>query len=64
MTDVGDRVALHTVIDRLLEVWPEHWSEAFVDDVNGVIVQFGRDDSGICYELIEPLGPDSPFRPR
>jgi methylmalonyl-CoA/ethylmalonyl-CoA epimerase len=38
------------------------WSAEFVDAVNGVKVQFGRDASGMCYELIEPLGIDSPVQ--
>lgn len=32
----------------------------FADPTNGVYVQFGRDTSGICYELVAPLGDDSP----
>src|SRR5689334_10799240 len=27
---------------------------------NGVVIQFGRDASGICYELLEPLDENSP----
>ena len=38
------------------------WSAEFVDAVNGVKLQFGRDASGMCYELLEPLGPDSPVQ--
>ena len=38
------------------------WTTTFSDSVNGVSMQFGRDDSGICYELLEPLGDHSPVR--
>ena len=36
------------------------WTKTFADPVNRVFVQFGLDPGGICYELISPLGPDSP----
>lgn len=36
------------------------WSDEFRDPVNCVFVQFCRDSSGICYELIAPLGDHSP----
>lgn len=32
------------------------WTDEFVDPVLGVSVQFGRDSSNLCYELIAPLG--------
>jgi methylmalonyl-CoA/ethylmalonyl-CoA epimerase len=38
----------------------EEWTPAIEDHVNGVIAQFGRDRSGVCYELLQPLGPASP----
>jgi methylmalonyl-CoA/ethylmalonyl-CoA epimerase len=38
----------------------EVWTDEFVDPVNGVHVQFGLDGGGICYELIAPLGLESP----
>ena len=39
------------------------WSAEFRDPVNGVVCQFGRDTSGFCYELLEPLDSDSPVFP-
>ena len=36
------------------------WTEVFSDPVHQVRVQFGRDPSGVVYELIEPLGDTSP----
>jgi methylmalonyl-CoA/ethylmalonyl-CoA epimerase len=36
------------------------WTDVFSDSVNDVFVQFGRDEMGICYELIAPLSPSSP----
>ncbi len=37
------------------------WTREFSDPVNMVNVQFGIDASGICYELISPLGNESPI---
>jgi len=37
------------------------WTAEFADSANGVFVQFGRDPSGVCYELIAPLGESSPI---
>jgi len=36
------------------------WTREWEDPVNKVWVQFGYDRSGVCYELIAPLGEDSP----
>jgi methylmalonyl-CoA/ethylmalonyl-CoA epimerase len=36
------------------------WTREFRDEINRVYVQFGRDPTGVCYELIAPLAPDSP----
>jgi methylmalonyl-CoA/ethylmalonyl-CoA epimerase len=36
------------------------WTEEYSDEINGVMVQFGTDSIGLCYELIAPLGPTSP----
>lgn len=44
---------------RILDV--HNWSKEFSDDLNGVTVQFGRDHSGVCYEIIEPRGQNSPI---
>jgi len=38
------------------------WSAVFDDPVNGVILQFGADDRGACYELLQPAGEHSPVR--
>jgi methylmalonyl-CoA/ethylmalonyl-CoA epimerase len=38
----------------------EAWTDEFEDPINGVSVQFGRDPSGLCYEIIAPLGAESP----
>jgi methylmalonyl-CoA/ethylmalonyl-CoA epimerase len=37
------------------------WTAEFADTNNGVFVQFGRDPSGVCYELIAPLDEQSPI---
>jgi len=39
------------------------WTEVFRDPVNGVVLQFGRDPSGMVYELLEPLDEASPVYP-
>lgn len=38
----------------------ERWTQQFADPVNNVNVQFGVDAAGVCFELVSPLGPDSP----
>ena len=40
----------------------DEWTELFEDPVNDVLVQFGRDPSGICYETVAPLSARSPVR--
>ena len=37
------------------------WTQEFTDPVNLVHVQFGIDESGVCYESIAPFGPKSPI---
>jgi methylmalonyl-CoA/ethylmalonyl-CoA epimerase len=37
-----------------------YWSREFADPLNGVFVQFGRDPLAMCYELVAPLGENSP----
>jgi methylmalonyl-CoA/ethylmalonyl-CoA epimerase len=49
------RAALHAVLNI------PRWTEEIVDAVNRIYAQFGRDEAGICYELIAPLGDDSPI---
>jgi methylmalonyl-CoA/ethylmalonyl-CoA epimerase len=39
----------------------DRWTEVFVDPGLGVSVQFGLGASGPCYELISPLGENSPI---
>lgn len=47
--------------DRLDEILgPLKWSDAFDDPIQRVSVQFGTDNSGICYELIAPTDERSP----
>jgi methylmalonyl-CoA/ethylmalonyl-CoA epimerase len=36
------------------------WTDAFHDDTLGVSVSFGQDHSGMVYEIIAPLGENSP----
>jgi methylmalonyl-CoA/ethylmalonyl-CoA epimerase len=36
------------------------WTDEYDDAINDVWVQFGRDATGICYELIAPLSSSSP----
>lgn len=37
-----------------------HWTSIFDDPVNDVLVQFGLDGSGLCYETVAPRSPRSP----
>lgn len=43
---------------RILQI--AEWTSEIADPGNGVRLQFGRDASGICYEVLEPLGSASP----
>jgi len=36
------------------------WTDEFIDPIQRVSVQFGRDSSNICYELIAPQGDGGP----
>ena len=36
------------------------WTAEFADPINDVLVQFGRDASGLCYELVAPISVNSP----
>jgi methylmalonyl-CoA/ethylmalonyl-CoA epimerase len=38
------------------------WSAVFDDPVNGVVLQFGADGQGVCYELLQPAGDNSPVK--
>lgn len=47
---------------RLAPLWGVgRWTRVFEDPVHKVIVQFGRDMSGIVYELVAPLNDDAPI---
>lgn len=50
-----------SAISRMLNIGD--WTEEFNDPVNGVLLQFGRDPAGMCYELLEPLDETSPVYP-
>lgn len=43
---------------RILQI--AEWTSEITDVRNGVRLQFGRDPSGVCYEVLEPLGSASP----
>lgn len=52
---------LQTGRSHLARILPiAEWTREIADPGNGVRLQFGRDASGICYEVLEPLGPASP----
>src|SRR5688500_17541613 len=36
------------------------WTAEIIDPINGVRLQFGRDPSGVVYELLEPMDKNSP----
>ncbi len=36
------------------------WTVEFRDELNGVLLQFGRDPAGVIFELLEPLDCKSP----
>lgn len=50
-----------TVLAKMLNI--EMWTREFRDPINGVLLQFGRDPAGVCYELLEPLDASSPVYP-
>jgi methylmalonyl-CoA/ethylmalonyl-CoA epimerase len=58
------------IVVRTLQTGREHldsligiseWTAEFRDPGIKVFVQFGHDQSGICYELVAPYGEDSPI---
>jgi methylmalonyl-CoA/ethylmalonyl-CoA epimerase len=48
-----------SVLNATLEI--AEWSAEFADPVNHIYCQFGRDASGVCYELVAPLDDQSPI---
>ena len=40
----------------------QRWTIEFADEINGVYVQFGLDSSELCYEIVAPLGENSPVQ--
>ena len=56
---VGDLAAGRESLGSTLDV--SHWTEIFEDAGIGVLVQFGRGETGPCYELIAPFGKTSPI---
>lgn len=56
----ADLAAGRTLLEGAVGV--QFWTEAFEDPINDVWVQFGRDSSGLCYELVAPLSARSPIR--
>lgn len=55
---VHDLQAGRSKLQRMMSI--QSWTQEFTDPANGVRCQFGRDAAGIFFELIEPLGQDSP----
>ena len=45
---------------NLVVVGVSEWTEPLRDPINGVLLQFGRDRSGLVYELLEPIDEESP----
>ena len=37
------------------------WTKEFVDEINGVYIQFCRDVDGNCFELVAPIDNNSPI---
>lgn len=55
---VADLSSGREVLRQALRV--NAWTAEFSDAVNDVHVQFGRDQAGLCYELIAPFSAKSP----
>jgi len=55
---VEDMASGRQLLDELFG--RQRWTQVFEDPGIGVFVQFGVAEDGPCYELIAPLGPDSP----
>ena len=57
-------IVARTLVDGRNQLGPlfgiAEWTREFLDPLIKVYVQFGRDPSGVCYEIIAPLGDDSP----
>ena len=39
----------------------KEFTDEFTDELNGVYVQFCRDDKGVCFELVAPINDQSPI---
>jgi len=48
-------------ISKMLNI--SQWTAEFRDPLNGVVLQFGLDPAGVCYELLEPIDEFSPVYP-
>jgi methylmalonyl-CoA/ethylmalonyl-CoA epimerase len=55
---VSDMAEGRQALEQLFGV--DRWTQVFEDAGIGVYVQFGRTEEGPCYELIAPLGENSP----
>ncbi len=51
---VVGRKSLHRIYPSIV------WTQPLVDPVNGVEIQFGKDQAGVVHELLVPLDNDSP----
>ena len=52
---------LATGRDHFSKIYNIHeWTREFFDEVNGVYVQFCRENHGMCYELVAPIDNKSP----
>ncbi len=56
---VGELATGRELLQAMLDV--SYWTEVFEDADIGVLVQFGRSETGPCYELIAPFGEASPI---
>ena len=56
---VAELAAGRELLGAMFDV--SQWTEVFEDAGIGVLVQFGRGETGPCYELIAPFGDASPI---
>lgn len=50
-----------TYLESILNI--SNWSEPIEDPIQKVLVQFGKDQLGLCYEIIAPCGDNNPVEP-